>query len=131
MSYLEESVGFQFFNLTKAEADELSTHIKNAIVRSQHRQPDKYAVTFRDMTPEEDYTWLEALIEKYGLSEDRYRFFISFLTKSDRNIVAMPKFARALFRRIGGQIDFSGTYNGKYPDDEGDGEGVVKKPEVS
>jgi hypothetical protein len=122
MSYREDRIAFRFVNLTKEEADELSKHRADAIVRPQRGDPGKYIMSFPNMNlnAEDDYSWIEVLIQKYGLSEDKYDFFVSLLTDSDRNVMVVPKFARALFRRIGGQIEFSYTVgeHGRVPTDK-------------
>jgi len=116
MSYCDEQVSFRFFDLTKEEADALKAHIANAELRPQRKDPGKYVVALPWMNPEEDYSWLEHLIQKHKLSEEKYGFFFSLVTADDHGIITMPKFVRVLFRRIGGQLDFSFTASGGYID---------------
>jgi hypothetical protein len=116
MSYRHERVGFRFTNVSLDVSDRLRVLATEPRVRLQHGQVDRYVVSFW-LVPSTDYEWIERAIQEYQLGESDYGIVVSLVTESDSAMVAVPDFARTLFRRVGGRLEFSFTSIG--PDDQG------------
>jgi hypothetical protein len=109
MSYHNERIGFRFMNLSRDVSDGLRALATNpTTVRPEHGQPDRYVVSFW-LEPNIDYDWIQGAIHENRLDESQYGLFVSLVTESDSDIVAVPDFARELFRKVGGRLEFSFT----------------------
>jgi hypothetical protein len=108
MSFRHERIGFRFLNLPRDISERLRTLAANSTVRPQHGQLDRYVVSFW-LEPSNNYDWIEHAIQEHELSEADYGLFASLVTESDSDMMAVPDFVKALFRRVGGRLEFSFT----------------------
>src|SRR5262249_34930738 len=108
MNYRHERFGFRFLNLSRDASDCVRTLTANSTVRLQHGKTDRYVVSFW-LEPGINYDWVEGAIQDHELDATDYGLFISLVTDSDSDILAVPDFVRTLFRRVGGRLEFSFT----------------------
>ncbi len=108
MSYRKERVGFRFLNLSRDAADSLRSLTGNPAIKPKHGQPDRYVLSFW-LEPGISYGWIDSTIQEHRLDESEYGFFVSLVTDSDSDMIAVPDFAKNLFRRLGGRLEFSFT----------------------
>jgi hypothetical protein len=131
MSYRKERVGFRFMNVSHDVAVRLHARVANATVRPMHGSPDRYVVSLSWLDPAGDYDWIGDAVHEHHLEEADYGLFVSLVTEAESAIVSVPDFARALFRRVGGRLDFSFTCLGpeEVHQTERDEPSVVVKPD--
>lgn len=100
---------FRFFHLSKEQADRVVEANPQAKIRPSRKVLGAFVVSFQ-LVEDGDYSWLDALISLWNLSQEDFGFFLSLLTARDSDIVSLPVFVGELFRRMGGCFDFSFTF---------------------
>ena len=108
MSHRDEMLGFRFFALSLAQLDELRTICSGVQSRPARKREGLVTGAFT-LHEEADYSWVKRFIEECNIPESDYGLFVSISTSRDSEVVRLPAMAAEIFRRVGGQIDFSFT----------------------
>lgn len=106
--YRNRRDGFRFLRLTHEQAKLVTDREPSASIKERKAEPGQYVVSFW-LREDGDYNWLPGTLAEFSLSENDYGFFISLVTASDSEIVSLPDHVADLYRKLGGQLDFSFT----------------------
>jgi hypothetical protein len=109
MGYARVRVSVRFLRLGRLQMDELLAHYKHAQAFPARRAPGEIGVSLT-LDDAFDVEWLAGFVERHELPEAERDMFVSLLTNYDTRIVAVPKVASELHKRIGGELVLSFTY---------------------
>lgn len=109
MGYARVRVSVRFLRLGRVQMDELLAHYKHAQAFPSRRAPGEVGVSL-PLDDAFDVEWLAGFVERHELPEAERDMFVSLLTNYDTRIVAVPRVASELHKRIGGELVLSFTY---------------------
>ena len=105
--YRKEKIIFRFVDIP----DELLPSLKEALegieMRVKRREGGKTMVVAFDLDENTNYEKLWSFIIERRIPPSQYGLWISLVTDTDNGGVHVPEYAIELYRRTGGQLDFS------------------------
>lgn len=105
--YHNENYSFRFVNLPPKETikfREISNDWKPRI--KKYKNLENFVITFQ-IAPNTSYHSLINFIKENKIERALYGFFISLETNSDMDGVHVPDYILDLYKKVGGNIDFS------------------------
>ena len=106
--YHKRRDAFRFKRLDQKTSDRVLQLEPSATVRKSRKEKDRFVVSFW-LEEAKDYSWLESFIQEHQVKRQEYDFFISLVTESDSEIIAVPDYVQEMFKALGGDLLFSFT----------------------